>query len=176
MCTLSGQITTAVWAATTRKATRCPFEHTHSSAFLSEHIHVHAGRSGGIYKCYAGVHCQVALTRCLQVCTPVLVAPFTDRPVAQVACGDAHVVALTVGGAVYTWGCGEFGRLGLGSEQDFSTPQVRTMTIGAPETLTSTPARFDFVQGNHTLVQQTETHLKSNGVFAQDRRDVCHFG
>jgi len=30
--------------------------------------------------------------------------------VQQVSCGDAHVVALTEAGDVYTWGCGEFGQ------------------------------------------------------------------
>ena len=41
----------------------------------------------------------------------------------QISCGDAHVVALTKDGEVYTWGCGEYGRLGLGSEEDFAVPQ-----------------------------------------------------
>ena len=44
-----------------------------------------------------------------EVCTPVLVDFFSSRPVIQVACGDAHVVALTKDFEVYTWGCGEFG-------------------------------------------------------------------
>lgn len=30
----------------------------------------------------------------------------------QVACGDSHVVCLTEDNEIYTWGCGEFGRLG----------------------------------------------------------------
>ena len=57
------------------------------------------------------------------VCTPVLVEFFNDKPVEQVSCGDAHVIALTKDGEVYTWGCGEFGRLGLGNEDDFALPQ-----------------------------------------------------
>ena len=42
---------------------------------------------------------------------------------AQVSCGEAHVIALTKSGEVYTWGCGEFGRLGIGNEDDYATPQ-----------------------------------------------------
>ena len=61
------------------------------------------------------------------MCTPVLVSHFTNHPVQQIACGDAHVVALTLDGAVYTWGCGEYGRLGLGSEDDHFTPQVSNL-------------------------------------------------
>lgn len=39
------------------------------------------------------------------------------------------MVALTTEGEVYTWGCGEYGRLGLGSEDDFFEPQVSTIHI-----------------------------------------------
>ncbi|KAH9492964.1 Serine/threonine-protein kinase Nek9 [Bulinus truncatus] len=58
-----------------------------------------------------------------EVLSPVLVDYFIDHPVQEVACGDAHVIALTRYGDVYTWGSGEFGKLGLGSEDDFKTPQ-----------------------------------------------------
>ena len=58
-----------------------------------------------------------------EVCSPTLLEFFTPRLVDHVSCGDAHVVALTQMGEVYSWGCGEFGRLGLGSEDDFATPQ-----------------------------------------------------
>ncbi|KAL8568793.1 hypothetical protein ACOMHN_000076 [Nucella lapillus] len=58
-----------------------------------------------------------------EVLLPRLVEFFQDHPVEQVACGDAHVVVLTRYGDVYTWGSGEFGKLGLDSEDDFDTPQ-----------------------------------------------------
>ncbi|ELT98382.1 hypothetical protein CAPTEDRAFT_123860, partial [Capitella teleta] len=56
-------------------------------------------------------------------CSPSLVSFFVNRPVLQVSCGDAHVIALTKEGEVYTWGSGEFGRLGIGTEDDHSSPQ-----------------------------------------------------
>lgn len=40
----------------------------------------------------------------------------------QVACGFAYTAAVTRDGSVYTWGAGENGRLGLGDEQDKTTP------------------------------------------------------
>lgn len=46
-----------------------------------------------------------------EVLSPVLVEFFHDNPVQEVSCGDAHVVTLTRCGNVYTWGCGEFGKL-----------------------------------------------------------------
>ncbi|BFZ01979.1 hypothetical protein BsWGS_05018 [Bradybaena similaris] len=57
-----------------------------------------------------------------EVLSPVRVDHFLDCPVQEVACGDAHVVVLTRTGDVYTWGSGEFGRLGSGSEDDLKTP------------------------------------------------------
>ncbi|XP_045186998.2 serine/threonine-protein kinase Nek9-like isoform X2 [Mercenaria mercenaria] len=58
-----------------------------------------------------------------EVTSPVCINLFGSCPVQEVSCGDNHVVALTKDGDVYTWGCGEFGRLGLGSEDDFASPQ-----------------------------------------------------
>nr|XP_034323342.1 serine/threonine-protein kinase Nek9 isoform X3 [Crassostrea gigas] len=57
------------------------------------------------------------------VLSPVPLPFFSSNPVEEISCGENHVAALTKDGEVYTWGCGEFGRLGLGSEDDFSTPQ-----------------------------------------------------
>ncbi|XP_033102475.1 serine/threonine-protein kinase Nek9-like isoform X2 [Anneissia japonica] len=58
-----------------------------------------------------------------EVSYPVLVDFFRGNPVQQISCGDSHVVALTKKGEVYSWGCGEFGRLGLGDEEDYASPQ-----------------------------------------------------
>ncbi|XP_052769678.1 serine/threonine-protein kinase Nek9-like isoform X2 [Mya arenaria] len=58
-----------------------------------------------------------------EVTSPVCVETFANLPVQEIICGDNHVVALTKNGDVYTWGCGEFGRLGQGSEDDCTVPQ-----------------------------------------------------
>ncbi|XP_077989490.1 serine/threonine-protein kinase Nek9-like [Glandiceps talaboti] len=58
-----------------------------------------------------------------EVHTPIPINFFSDKPVEQVSCGDCHVIALTRDGEVYSWGCGEYGRLGLGSEDDYNEPQ-----------------------------------------------------
>ena len=42
---------------------------------------------------------------------PLLLNFFSNRPVQEVSCGDNHVVVLTPNREVYTWGCGEFGKL-----------------------------------------------------------------
>ncbi|XP_046900656.1 probable E3 ubiquitin-protein ligase HERC6 isoform X3 [Hypomesus transpacificus] len=73
--------------------------------------------------------------------------PFPDRiQVVQVACGDAHSLALTSGGDVYSWGLNSHGQLGLGkgvSLQPYPT-QVRSLT-GVPVTQVA-------AGGTHTLV------------------------
>ncbi|XP_053330971.1 serine/threonine-protein kinase Nek9 [Spea bombifrons] len=58
-----------------------------------------------------------------EVLEPVLVDFFLNEPVEQVSCGDSHVMALTRSKSVYSWGCGEYGRLGLDSEDDVYYPQ-----------------------------------------------------
>ncbi|XP_075048164.1 serine/threonine-protein kinase Nek9 isoform X2 [Mixophyes fleayi] len=58
-----------------------------------------------------------------EVLEPILVDFFLHEPVEQVSCGDSHVMVLTRSKCVYSWGCGEYGRLGLDSEDDVYTPQ-----------------------------------------------------
>ena len=60
--------------------------------------------------------------------TPYLSSPTQvatlDMIVSQVACGTEHAAAITAEGRLYTWGGGDRGRLGLGSEEDSHTPQL----------------------------------------------------
>ncbi|XP_023559496.1 serine/threonine-protein kinase Nek9 [Octodon degus] len=58
-----------------------------------------------------------------EVLEPVQLDFFLSNPVEQVSCGDNHVVVLTRNKEVYAWGCGEYGRLGLDSEEDHCLPQ-----------------------------------------------------
>ncbi|KAM8834350.1 serine/threonine-protein kinase Nek9 [Synchiropus picturatus] len=66
-----------------------------------------------------------------EVLEPVLLVFFEERPVRQVSCGDNHVVVLTQSGDVYSWGCGEYGRLGQESEDDTSSPMKVELPKGA---------------------------------------------
>ncbi|XP_056624561.1 LOW QUALITY PROTEIN: serine/threonine-protein kinase Nek9 [Triplophysa dalaica] len=67
----------------------------------------------------------------MEVLEPVLLEFFEERPVKQVSCGDNHVVVLTHSGDIYSWGCGEHGRLGLDCEDDFSSPMKVEVPAGA---------------------------------------------
>ncbi|XP_041852105.1 probable E3 ubiquitin-protein ligase HERC3 [Melanotaenia boesemani] len=71
-------------------------------------------------------------------CVDTANSPYTPRPpkalcnipVAQVACGSQHTLALTKGGQVYTWGQDSRGQLGLGNRnaQVTSPQQLRSLS------------------------------------------------
>ncbi|XP_014670621.1 PREDICTED: uncharacterized protein LOC106811496 [Priapulus caudatus] len=55
-------------------------------------------------------------------CRPRLIEALLSVDVSSIACGPAHVVIGSSNGEVYSWGRGADGRLGLGSDADYSYP------------------------------------------------------
>ena len=56
---------------------------------------------------------------------------FGQSKVETITCGYFHTVARTKDGAVWTWGCGEQGALGLGNQSDITVPtQIRQEHFG----------------------------------------------
>ena len=45
---------------------------------------------------------------------PRLIEALKSKRVRDIACGSSHSAAITSSGELYTWGCGEYGRLGHG--------------------------------------------------------------
>ncbi|XP_065548378.1 probable E3 ubiquitin-protein ligase HERC4 isoform X2 [Lathamus discolor] len=64
-----------------------------------------------------GVGSQAKLTP-----QPQLVERLKGIPLAQIAAGGAHSAAVSLSGAVYSWGKNDFGQLGLGDTQDRDCP------------------------------------------------------
>jgi RCC1 and BTB domain-containing protein len=58
------------------------------------------------------------------VSTPALVNALQGKSVKQVACGWHHTCALLDNGHLYTWGSGEYGRLGHGDETRQASPKL----------------------------------------------------
>lgn len=54
---------------------------------------------------------------------PLLVKALHAEGVCDIACGDKHCLALTLGGDVYAWGDGSLGQLGLGDLRKQHTPR-----------------------------------------------------
>lgn len=52
-------------------------------------------------------------------------------PIGPIACGDHHTVACTEAGAVYAWGFGGYGRLGLSDQSDRYRPTLVPFTHGS---------------------------------------------
>lgn len=54
--------------------------------------------------------------------TPMIVKKLADKRIIQIACGNKHMMALTDDRRVYSWGCGEYGKLGHINNQNISFP------------------------------------------------------
>eukprot|EP00164_Ancoracysta_twista_P014131 GFYU01022881.1.p1 GENE.GFYU01022881.1~~GFYU01022881.1.p1 ORF type:complete len:970 (-),score=233.91 GFYU01022881.1:90-2999(-) len=55
--------------------------------------------------------------------TPFRIEEFKSEPVVDVDCGHRHFAAVTNMGNLYTWGSGEYGKLGHGDEKDQPFPR-----------------------------------------------------
>lgn len=49
---------------------------------------------------------------------------FRSKRVRDIACGSAHSAAITSGGELYTWGLGQYGRLGHGDNVTQLKPKL----------------------------------------------------
>jgi len=115
---------------------------------------------GEIYTCgsdYSGcIGCDGQLGE--NVLTPYKVEAFDGKFVKRIASGDSHVVVVTREGEVYAWGCGEYGRLGLGHEDDCSVPEL----VPIPKSYSS--AIVDVACGrDNTLLLTAHGHLLAFG-------------
>jgi len=60
---------------------------------------------------------------------PQLVEAFKSKFVQEISCGSSHSAAVLSTGELFTWGLGEYGRLGHGDNQTQLRPkQVKTST------------------------------------------------
>lgn len=55
---------------------------------------------------------------------PKLVEALKSKRIREIACGSSHSAAITSGGELYTWGMGEYGRLGHGDNSSHVLPKM----------------------------------------------------
>lgn len=56
--------------------------------------------------------------------TPKIIESLLAKRVVYIACGSSHSAAITSNGELYTWGQGQYGRLGHGDEVSKYTPEI----------------------------------------------------
>lgn len=60
---------------------------------------------------------------------PRLIEALKTKRIRDIACGSSHSAALTSSGELYTWGLGEYGRLGHGDNTTQLKPKMVIMDI-----------------------------------------------
>lgn len=80
--------------------------------------------AGVLYACGDGSFGALGLSATESSDVPRPVLKVWPLGVSQVAAGDSHSAALTLHGALFTWGRGRSGQLGLGDFQNVSTPTL----------------------------------------------------
>ncbi len=95
--------------------------------------------------------------------TPALVKALEGINVEQIAAGQAHALALTEDGRVFSWGSGEFGRLGHGDASNMDTPTQ--IVAFAEETVNSIACGNNF-----------SAAVSNNGLFTWGRNDNGQLG
>ena len=66
---------------------------------------------------------------CRNCYKPRLIEALRSKRVRDIACGSSHSAAIISNGALYTWGLGEYGRLGHGDNLTQLRPkQVRLVS------------------------------------------------
>lgn len=61
---------------------------------------------------------------------PTLVQELQGKTMVSIGCGSTYSAAISSQGELYTWGRGNYGRLGHGSSDDHSTPTLVTALKG----------------------------------------------
>ena len=66
----------------------------------------------------------------LSVEKPRIIEALRNKRVRDIACGSSHSAAITSSGELYTWGCGEYGRLGHGDNVTQLRPKQVKALVG----------------------------------------------
>ena len=60
---------------------------------------------------------------------PRVIRAFGDKKIVRIACGVSHSIAVDEDGGVWTWGCGDYGRLGHNEQKDEFSPRKIRMFV-----------------------------------------------
>lgn len=74
---------------------------------------------------------QISLSAVRNCDKPRLIEALKTKRIRDIACGSSHSAAITSSGELYSWGLGEYGRLGHGD----NTTQLRPKLVCVKESL-----------------------------------------
>ncbi|GJQ69394.1 HERC2 [Trypoxylus dichotomus] len=82
--------------------------------------------NGALYTWGRGNYGRLGHGTCEDCSTPTMVAAVSDQHVVRIACGsgDAHTLCVTNQGKVYSWGDGDYGKLGRGGSDGSKIPRL----------------------------------------------------
>lgn len=121
--------------------------------------------NGDLYSWGGNSHGQLGIGSAMQDAnqhTPTRVVHLAGVPLAQVACGGCHSLALTPSGTIFAWGHNSFGQLGMNDQKDRSHPMVL-------KALRSQRIKYICCGENHTAALTTDGGVFTfgNGTYGQ---------
>ncbi|XP_021567716.1 E3 ISG15--protein ligase HERC5 [Carlito syrichta] len=103
-------------------------------------------KGGELFAWGQNQHGQLGIGRMFpSTCTPQIVEDLAGVPLVQIAAGEAHSMALSMSGNIYSWGNNEFGQLGLGHTENKDSPSLI-------EKLDNQEVEFLACGGSHTAL------------------------
>ncbi|KAM9237973.1 E3 ISG15--protein ligase HERC5 [Dugong dugon] len=103
-------------------------------------------KGGELFAWGQNLHGQLGVGRVVDSTpTPQIVAHLSGVPLAQISAGEAHSMALSMSGNIYSWGKNDFGQLGLGHTNNKDCPSLI-------EELDNQDVEFLTCGGSHTAL------------------------
>ncbi|XP_078045783.1 E3 ubiquitin-protein ligase HERC2 [Augochlora pura] len=108
------------------------------SQYVIRKVAVHSGgkhvlaltKDGKVFSWGEGEDGKLGHGNCLTLPKPRLIESFKSKRIRDIACGSGHSAAVTSRGELYTWGLGEYGRLGHGDTATQLKPRLVQALIG----------------------------------------------
>nr|XP_012152188.1 PREDICTED: E3 ubiquitin-protein ligase HERC2 [Megachile rotundata] len=108
------------------------------SQYVIKKVAVHSGgkhalaltQDGRVFSWGEGEDGKLGHGNCSSLDKPRLIESLKSKRIRDVACGSGHSAAITSSGELYTWGLGEYGRLGHGDTNTQLKPKLVQSLVG----------------------------------------------
>ncbi|KAK3907967.1 E3 ubiquitin-protein ligase HERC2 [Frankliniella fusca] len=115
-----------------------PRQLTALAPYVVRKVAVHSGgkhamaltQDGKVFSWGQGEDGELGHGNRLSLDRPRLIEAFRSKRIRDIACGSAHSAAITSGGELYTWGLGQYGRLGHGDNATQLKPRIVKALLG----------------------------------------------